>query len=70
MNISNALLKRNAMFCLISAIEIDIRKNICDLTNEGLEISDDVISKLKERYETDKKCNSDDMSVLIDYLGG
>lgn len=68
MNISNALLKRNAMFCLISAIEIDIRKNICDLTNEGLEISDDVISKLKERYESDKNCNSDDMSILIDYL--
>ena len=68
MNISNALLKRNAMFCLISAIEIDIRKNICDLTNEGLEMSTDVISKLKERYESDKGCISDDISVLIDYL--
>lgn len=68
MNINNAFLKRNAMFCLISAIEIDIRKNICDLINEGLEIPDEFIVKLKERYEQDKKCCSDDMSVLIDYL--
>ena len=68
MNISNALLKRNAMFSLISAIETDIRKNICDLTNEGLEISLDVIAKLKERYNLDKGCISDDVSILIDYL--
>lgn len=68
MDINNAFLKRNAMFCLISAIEIDIRKNICDLINEGLEISNDFIVKLKERYEQDKKCCSDDISVLIDYL--
>ena len=68
MNINNAFLKRNAMFCLISAIEIDIRKNICDLINEGLLLSSAVVSKLKERYESDKGCNSDDISLLIDYL--
>lgn len=68
MNISNALLKRNAMFCLISAIEIDVRKSICDLMKEGLEINEDIISKLKERYYTDKNNVSDDISVLIDYL--
>lgn len=68
MNINNAFLKRNAMFCLISAIEIDIRKNIIDLIAEGLEIHEDLILKLKERYQQDKKCSCDDIPTLIDYL--
>lgn len=68
MNINNAFLKRNAMFCLISAIEVDIRKNIIDLIGEGLEIHEDLIIKLKERYQQDKKSLCDDIPTLIDYL--
>lgn len=68
MNINNAKLKRNLLFCLISAIESDIRKNILNLTNEGLTINEEILLKLKERYIKDKDSDTNDMSILINYL--
>ncbi len=63
--ISNAKLKRNFLFCLLSNIEIDLRKNIVD--NDKIEKNSSILEKLKNRYKDDNNNETNDIMFLINY---
>lgn len=65
MDINNAKLKRNFLFCLLSNIETDLRKSIINL--DYLVVDTSILERLSERYRTDKNSITDDLTLLIDY---
>lgn len=67
-SINNAKLKRNLLFCLLSALETDLRSNFLFLLKEKISISNDIKIKLKRRYYDNSNSDTDDLKLLIDYL--
>lgn len=66
--VNNGKLKRNLLFCLLSAIENDLRANILKLEAEGLVINADIKDKIALRFESENKTRSDEISDLIEYV--
>lgn len=63
--INNSKLKRNLLFCLLSSIELDLRKSIVEINN--LKIDDTILEKFSQRYFDDKNDNAEDLNLLINY---
>lgn len=63
--INNSKLKRNFLFCLLSNIEIDLRKSIIGI--DCLEVESSILQRLSERYNSDKNSDTDELALLIDY---
>lgn len=68
MEINNAKLKRNLLFCLITSIECDLRFQLLKLTDSKYKIADEILKKAKERYYSDNKSSTEDLTKIIDYF--
>ncbi len=68
MEINNAKLKRNLLFCLITSIECDLRFHVSEINNSNLKITKEIIEKANERYYTDNKLKSEDINKIVDYF--
>ena len=68
MEINNAKLKRNLLFCLITSIECDLRFHVLEINNSNPKIPKEIIEKANERYYNDNKLKSEDINKIVDYF--
>lgn len=68
MEINNAKLKRNLLFCLITSIECDLRFHVLEINNSNPKIPREIIEKASERYYKENELKSEDINKIVEYF--